>query len=377
MEKLKVMVVVGTRPEIIRLSEVIKAIDKYFNLVLVHTGQNYDYTLNEIFFEEFGLKAPDYYLDAPGKHLGETVGNIISKTYEVIQQEKPDALLVLGDTNSCLAAYSAKRLKVPIFHMEAGNRCFDFNVPEEINRRVVDHVSDVNLAYTENARRYLMNEGIKNDFLYVTGSPMKEVLFKNMKSIDASNALEKLGVEENKYFVVSAHREENVDIPKNFESLMNSLNAVAEKYQMPIIFSTHPRTAKRIKESGIELNPLIRNLEPLGFFDYVNLQKHAYCVLSDSGTIPEESDILNFPGISMRTSTERPEALDAGSIVLGGINERDILNSIELAVNAKEERSENLVRDYKDTNVSLKVVKIIQSYYNIVNMRTWKKDVNK
>ena len=377
MEKLKVMVVVGTRPEIIRLSEVIKAIDKYFNLVLVHTGQNYDYTLNEIFFEEFGLKAPDYYLDAPGKHLGETVGNIISKTYEVIQQEKPDALLVLGDTNSCLAAYSAKRLKVPIFHMEAGNRCFDFNVPEEINRRVVDHVSDVNLAYTENARRYLMNEGIKNDFLYVTGSPMKEVLFKNMKSIDASNALEKLGVEENKYFVVSAHREENVDIPKNFESLMNSLNAVAEKYQMPIIFSTHPRTAKRIKESGIELNPLNRNLEPLGFFDYVNLQKHAYCVLSDSGTIPEESDILNFPGISMRTSTERPEALDAGSIVLGGINERDILNSIELAVNAKEERSENLVRDYKDTNVSLKVVKIIQSYYNIVNMRTWKKDVNK
>ena len=215
MEKLKVMVVVGTRPEIIRLSEVIKAIDKYFNLVLVHTGQNYDYTLNEIFFEEFGLKAPDYYLDAPGKHLGETVGNIISKTYEVIQQEKPDALLVLGDTNSCLAAYSAKRLKVPIFHMEAGNRCFDFNVPEEINRRVVDHVSDVNLAYTENARRYLMNEGIKNDFLYVTGSPMKEVLFKNMKSIDASNALEKLGVEENKYFVVSAHREENVDIPHN------------------------------------------------------------------------------------------------------------------------------------------------------------------
>ena len=379
MEKLKVMTVVGTRPEIIRLSAVLNKLE-HSNAIehtLVHTGQNYDYTLNEIFFEEFGLKAPDYYLDAPGKHLGETVGNIISKTYEVIQQEKPDALLVLGDTNSCLAAYSAKRLKVPIFHMEAGNRCFDFNVPEEINRRVVDHVSDVNLAYTENARRYLMNEGIKNDFLYVTGSPMKEVLFKNMKSIDASNALEKLGVEENKYFVVSAHREDNVDIPKNFESLMNSLNAVAEKYQMPIIFSTHPRTAKRIKESGIELNPLIRNLEPLGFFDYVNLQKHAYCVLSDSGTIPEESDILNFPGISMRTSTERPEALDAGSIVLGGINERDILNSIELAVNAKEERSENLVRDYKDTNVSLKVVKIIQSYYNIVNMRTWKKDVNK
>lgn len=373
MKKLKVMVVVGTRPEIIRLSETIKAIDKYFDLVLVHTGQNYDYTLNDIFFKEFGLKNPDYYLDAPGKHLGETVGNIISKTYEVIDKEKPDALLVLGDTNSCLAAYSAKRLKVPIFHMEAGNRCFDFNVPEEINRRVVDHVSDVNLAYTENARRYLINEGIKNDFLYVTGSPMKEVLYKNMESIDKSDALKKLDLQEKKYFVVSAHREENIDIPKNFECLMNSLNCVAEKYNMPIIFSTHPRTAKRIKESGIKLNSLIRNLEPLGFFDYVNLQKHAYCVLSDSGTVPEESDILNFPGISMRTSTERPEALDAGSIVLGGINERDILNSIELAVNSREARIDNLVKDYKDTNVSLKVVKIIQSYYNIINARTWKK----
>lgn len=373
MEKLKVMVVVGTRPEIIRLSETIKAIDKYFNLVLVHTGQNYDYTLNDVFFKEFGLRNPDYYLNSPGKNLGETVGNIIAKTYEVIDKEKPDALLVLGDTNSCLAAYSAKRLKVPIFHMEAGNRCFDFNVPEEINRRIVDHVSDVNLAYTENARRYLINEGIKNDFLYVTGSPMKEVLYKNMKSIDSSNVLSRLNLEHNKYFVVSAHREENIDIQKNFESLMSSLNKVAETYNMPIIFSTHPRTAKRIKKSGIKLNPLIRNLEPLGFFDYVNLQKHSYCVLSDSGTVPEESDILNFPGISLRTSTERPEALDAGSIVLGGINERDILNSIELAVNSKEERTDNLVRDYKDTNVSLKVIKIIQSYYNIVNSRTWKK----
>lgn len=373
MEKLKVMVVVGTRPEIIRLSETIKAIDKYFNLVLVHTGQNYDYTLNEVFFKEFGLRNPDYYLNAPGKNLGETVGNIIAKTYEVIDKEKPDALLVLGDTNSCLAAYSAKRLKVPIFHMEAGNRCFDFNVPEEINRRVVDHVSDVNLAYTENARRYLINEGIKNDFLYVTGSPMKEVLFKNMDSIDKSDVLSRLDLKDRGYFVVSAHREENVDIPRNFESLMNSLNKVAETYNIPIIFSTHPRTAKRIKESGVKLNPLIKNLEPLGFFDYVNLQKHSYCVLSDSGTVPEESDILNFPGISMRTSTERPEALDAGSIVLGGINEKDILNSIELAVNSKEEREDNLVRDYKDTNVSLKVVKIIQSYYNIVNNRTWKK----
>jgi len=374
MNKLKVMVVVGTRPEIIRLSEVIKAIDKYFELVLVHTGQNYDYTLNQVFFEEFGLKEPDYYLDSPGKHLGETVGNIISKSYEVINEVKPDALLVLGDTNSCLAAYSAKRLKVPIFHMEAGNRCFDFNVPEEINRRVVDHVSDVNLAYTENARRYLINEGIKNDFLYVTGSPMAEVLTKNMENINKSNILEKLNLKEKDYFVVSAHREENIDIDKNFEKLVNTLNKVAETYGKKIIFSTHPRTAKRIKEKGVKFNDLIINMEPMGFFDYVNLQKHAYCVLSDSGTIPEESAVLNFPGITLRNSTERPESLDAGSMVLGGINERDVLNAIEIAVNSYVDGRENPVKDYRDTNVSLKVVNIIQSYYNIINERTWKKN---
>lgn len=373
MEKLKIMVVVGTRPEIIRLSEVIKAIDKYFNLILVHTGQNYDYTLNEIFFEEFGLKKPDYYLNSPGKNLGETVGNIIAKSYEVINKEKPDALLVLGDTNSCLAAYSAKRLKVPIFHMEAGNRCFDFNVPEEINRRVVDHISDINLAYTENARRYLINEGIKNDFLYVTGSPMAEVLNANMKSIDNSKILEKYNLKEKDYFVVSAHREENIDLDDNFAKLVNSLNKVAEIYQKKIIFSTHPRTAKKIKEKDIKFNSLIENIEPLGFFDYVALQKHAYCVLSDSGTIPEESSILNFPGVSLRTSTERPEALDGGGIVLGGINERDILNSISIAVDSFKENKENSVKDYRDINVSEKVVKIIQSYYNIINDRIWKK----
>lgn len=373
MEKIKVMVVVGTRPEIIRLSEVIKAIDKYFNLVLVHTGQNYDYTLNQVFFEEFGLKEPDYYLDAPGKNLGETVGNIIAKSYEVIERENPDALLVLGDTNSCLAAYAAKRLKTPIFHMEAGNRCFDFNVPEEINRRVVDHISDVNMAYTENARRYLINEGIKNDFLYVTGSPMAEVLIKNMNSIDNSDILNKLNLKEKDYFVVSAHREENIDIDKNFEQLVNSLNKVAETYNKRIIFSTHPRTKKMLEKKNIKFNPLISNLEPMGFFDYVNLQKHSFCVLSDSGTIPEESSILNFPGVSLRNSTERPEALDAGSIVLGGINERDILNSIELAVNSFTPDKENPVKDYRDINVSEKVVKIIQSYYNIVNERIWKK----
>lgn len=373
MKKLKVMVVVGTRPEIIRLSEVIKAIDKYFELVLVHTGQNYDYTLNQVFFEEFGLREPDFYLSSPGKNLGETVGNIIAKSYEVISEVKPDALLVLGDTNSCLAAYSAKRLKVPIFHMEAGNRCFDFNVPEEINRRIVDHVSDVNLAYTENARRYLINEGIKNDFLYVTGSPMKEVLYSNMVSIDKSDILKRLNLKEKDYFVVSAHREENIDNDKKFFALVESLNAVAEKYGKKIIFSTHPRTAKRIKENNVKFNDLIVNMEPMGFFDYVNLQKNAFCVLSDSGTIPEESAILNFPGVSMRNSTERPEALDAGSIVLGSVNKRDLLNAIELAVNSYVDGKENPVKDYRDINVSEKVVKIIQSYYNIINERVWKK----
>ncbi len=373
MKKLKVMVVVGTRPEIIRLSSTIKAIDKYFELVLVHTGQNYDYNLNEVFFKEFGLKEPDYYLDSPGKHVGETVGNIIAKSYEVISEVKPDAMLVLGDTNSCLAAYSAKRLKVPIFHMEAGNRCFDFNVPEEINRMVVDKVSDVNLAYTENARRYLINEGIKNDFLYVTGSPMAEVLTENMNSIQESDILKKLNLKEKDYFVVSIHREENIDIDKNFEQLVEALNAVAKEYKKPIIFSTHPRTAKRIEAKNIKFDDLITNLEPLGFFDYNALQQKSFCVLSDSGTVPEESAILNFPGISLRTSTERPEALDAGSIVLGGINKRDILNSIELATNSFVEGTINPVKDYRDLNVSMKVVKIIQSYYNIINQRTWKK----
>lgn len=373
MKKLKVMVVVGTRPEIIRLSEVIKAIEKHFELVLVHTGQNYDYTLNQVFFENFKLREPDYYLSSPGKHVGETVGNIISKSYEVIDEVKPDALLVLGDTNSCLAAYSAKRLKVPIFHMEAGNRCFDFNVPEEINRRIVDHISDVNLAYTENARRYLINEGVKNDFLYVTGSPMAEVIKANLKNIEESNILEKLDLKEKKYFVVSAHREENIDNDKKFMELTNSLNEVAKKYKMPIIFSTHPRTAKKIKSMGIKFDPLIQNLEPLGFFEYNALQKNAYCVLSDSGTVPEESAILNFPGVSLRNSTERPEALDAGSIVLGNVNIRDIIGAIELAVNSHIAGQINPVKDYRDENVSIKVVKIILSYYNIINERTWKK----
>ena len=373
MEKIKVMVVVGTRPEIIRLSSTIKAIEKYFELVLVHTGQNYDYTLNEVFFEEFGLRKPDYFLDAPGENLGETVGNIIAKTYGVIEKEKPDALLVLGDTNSCLAAYSAKRLKVPIFHMEAGNRCFDFNVPEEINRRVVDHLSDINLAYTENARRYLIAEGKRDDSVYVTGSPMAEVLMDNIEKIDNSDVIGRLKLEKYNYFVVSAHREENIDMDKKFESLVNSLNKIAKVYKKPVLFSTHPRTAKKIKEKGIVFDPLVINSKPLGFFDYVKLQKYAFCVLSDSGTVPEEAAIMNFPAVSMRNSTERPEALDAGGIVLGSVNERDLINSIELATQSFQKDRENPVGDYRDLNVSEKVVKIIQSYYDIVNERTWNK----
>lgn len=373
MKKLKVMVVVGTRPEIIRLSEVIKAINKYFELVLVHTGQNYDYTLNQVFFDEFKLPEPNYYLESAGKNLGETVGNIIARSYELIQKVNPDAFLVLGDTNSCLAAYSAKRLKIPIFHMEAGNRCFDFNVPEEINRRLVDHMSDINLAYTENARRYLIAEGKNDDSVFVTGSPMTEVLAKNTDKIDSSNILEKLNLKENDYFVVSAHREENIDNDEKFNDLVESLNTVAETYGKKIIFSTHPRTKKKIKEKEIKFNDLIINLEPLGFFDYVKLQKHAFCVLSDSGTVPEESAVLNFPGISMRDSTERPEALDAGSIILGSVKKDNLISSINLATESHTANRANPVHDYKDTNVSLKVVNIIQSYYNIINKRTWGK----
>lgn len=373
MKKSKVMIIVGTRPEIIRLSETIKKCRKHFDTVLVHTGQNYDYNLNEVFFKDFKLKAPDYFLETPGKNLGETVGNIIGKTYDIIKSEKPDALLILGDTNSCLSAYSAKRLKVPVFHMEAGNRCFDLNVPEEINRKVIDHISDVNLAYTENARRYLINEGIKNDFLYVTGSPMTEVLIKNLENIEESQVLENLKLKKKNYFVVSAHREENIDIDENFVNLVDSLNAVAEKYNKPIIFSTHPRTMNKIKEKNIKFNSLINNIEPLGFFDYVKLQKEAFCVLSDSGSMPEEKAVLNFCGVSIRTSTERPEALDAGCLVLGGIDKQNIINAINISVSSFVENSCNPVKDYRDLNVSDKVINIIHSYIGIINKRTWKK----
>ena len=372
--RLKVMTIVGTRPEIIRLSEVIRCLDRYFNHILVHTGQNYDYKLNQVFFEELNLREPDYYLDAVGKDLGETMGNIISKSYEVLQKEQPDALLILGDTNSALSAISAKRLKVPIFHMEAGNRCFDENVPEETNRRIVDHISDINLPYTEHSRRYLLSEGIKKERVFVTGSPMAEVMAKNLDRIEQSSVLEQLNLKEKQYILVSAHREENVDIEEHFYSLMNAINGIAETYQMPVIYSTHPRSLKRIKDRGFQFSPFVRNLEPFGFLDYNKLQRNAYCVLSDSGTLSEESAMLSFPGVLIRTSTERPEVLDKGTVIIGGITEEDIRSAIDLSV-AMFEAKEPVaaVPDYQDTNVSVKVAKIIESYVKIINRLVWNK----
>lgn len=375
MTKLKVMTIIGTRPEIIRLSEVIKACDRYFNHILVHTGQNWDYTLNQVFFEDLGLREPDYYLNAAGAHLGETMGNIIAKSYEVLLQEKPGALLILGDTNSALCAIPAKRLKIPIFHMEAGNRCFDQNVPEEINRKIVDHISDINLPYTEHSRRYLLAEGIRKEHIFVTGSPMTEVLQKNMGKILQSKVLEKLGLEPGKYILVSAHREENIDNEKNFFSLMNAVNSIAQKYQMPIIYSTHPRSWKRIEERGFKFHPLIRQLKPFGFFDYNKLQLNSFCVLSDSGTLSEESAILGFPAVIIRTSTERPEVLDKGTVVIGGITERDIGQAVELCREMWEIGEKTvLAPDYADANVSVKVVKLIQSYTKLVNKFVWGKE---
>jgi UDP-N-acetylglucosamine 2-epimerase (non-hydrolysing) len=375
MNKLKVMTIVGTRPEIIRLSETIKKMDKYFNHILVHTGQNWDYTLNQIFFEDLGIREPDYYLNSVGKNLGETIGNIIAKSYDILEKERPDALLILGDTNSALSAISAKRLKVPIFHMEAGNRCFDQNLPEEINRKIVDHIADVNLPYTEHARRYLIAEGYRKEHIYVTGSPMTEVLKKYEGKIQNSKIIEKLGLEKGKYILVSAHREENIDNEKNFLSLMTAINDIAEHYKMPVIYSTHPRSKNIIEKRGFKFHPLVKTLRPFGFFDYNKLQLNAYCVLSDSGTVPEEAAILGFPAVSIRTSTERPEALDKGAIVLGGIKKEDILQAVELCRNMWE-NSEPVtpVTDYLDTNVSVKVIKIIQSYTKIVNKVIWRKE---
>lgn len=375
MNRLKVMTIVGTRPEIIRLSEIIKKMDIYFNHILVHTGQNWDYTLNQIFFEDLGIREPDYYLNSIGKNLGETIGNIIAKSYDILEKEKPDALLILGDTNSALSAIPAKRLKVPIFHMEAGNRCFDQNLPEEINRKIVDHIADVNLPYTEHARRYLLAEGYRKEHIYVTGSPLTEVLKKHEDKIHNSRVLEKLGLEKGNYILVSAHREENIENENNFFSLMSSINAIAERYKIPVIYSTHPRSENIIQKRRFEFHPLIRNLKPFGFFDYNKLQLNAFCVLSDSGTVPEEASILGFPAVSIRTSTERPEALDKGTIILGGIKTEDVLQAVELC-RSMWDNSEPVasVADYIDINVSVKVIKIIQSYTKIVNKVIWQKD---
>ncbi|CAA7603151.1 UDP-N-acetylglucosamine 2-epimerase (non-hydrolysing) [Acididesulfobacillus acetoxydans] len=374
MKKLKLMTILGTRPEIIRLSEVLKACDRYFEHVLVHTGQNWDYTLNQVFFEELGLRAPDHYLETVGSHLGETMGNIIARSYEVLQREKPDALLILGDTNSALSAISAKRLKVPIFHMEAGNRCFDQNVPEEINRKIVDHISDINLAYTEHSRRYLLAEGIRREHIFVTGSPMPEVLQKQKERIEGSDVLERLGLEPDHYILLSAHREENIDRESSFLSLMSAINNIAERYGLPIIYSTHPRSRKFIAERGFKFHPLVRNLPPFGFLDYNKLQREAFCVLSDSGTLSEESAVLGFAGILLRTSTERPEVLDKGTVLIGGIRAEEVEQAVELARAMQENQEPTvLAPDYVDENVSVKVVKIVQSYAKIVDRVIWGK----
>ncbi len=374
MKKLKLMTVLGTRPEIIRLSEVMKCADRYLDHVMVHTGQNYDPALNEVFFRDLELRAPDHYLAAVGADLGETMGQIIAKSYKVLQAEKPDALLVLGDTNSALAAVSAKRLKIPIFHMEAGNRCWDWNVSEMINRKIVDHIADINLPYTENSRRYLLSEGIDGKTVFVTGSPMREVLAAHREQIDQSDVLERMGLEKGRYLLVSAHREENIDLEENFLSLMTAINHMAEVYGVPVIYSTHPRSRKFIEARHFQFHPLVRNVTPLGFLDYVHLQQNALCVLSDSGTLSEESAMLGFCGVLIRTSTERPEALDSGTVVIGGITSQSVAQAAELAIamqRTNEPRA--LPPDYEALNVSAKVVKLIQSYTPIVNETVWLK----
>ncbi len=374
MSRIKLMTVFGTRPEIIRLSCILKKCDEYFNHVMVHTGQNWDRNLNQVFFEEFGLREPDHYLGVAGENLGRTLGNVISRSYEIMLEEKPDAVLVLGDTNSCLSVIPAKRLKIPVFHLEAGNRCFDENLPEEINRRIVDHTSDVNLCYTEHARRYLLSEGVKKEQIYVVGSPMREVLDANIDRIENSGVLERLGLERGGYILLSAHREENIDNEKNFFELMNAVNAMAGTYSMPVIYSTHPRSRKFIEQRGFVFHPNVRSLEPFGFADYNCLQKNAYCVVSDSGTIPEEADYFKFPAVSIRTSTERPESLEKGNFIIGCITAEQVLQAVDLAVAMHQNGDDGAsVSDYSDANVSTKVVKIIQSYVGIVNRMTWRK----
>lgn len=377
--KLKLLIIVGTRPEIIRLSEVIKKCRTYFDTILAHTGQNYDYSLNEIFFHDLHLDNPEIYLNAVGKNLGETMGNIIARSYELMEEIKPDAVLVLGDTNSCLSVIGAKRLHIPIFHMEAGNRCKDECLPEESNRRIVDIISDVNMAYSEHARRYLIDCGLPQERIYVTGSPMAEVLHKNLDEIQASKILEKLGLTKRNYILLSAHREENIDTEKNFYSLFHAINKIAETYDMPILYSCHPRSRKRLEVSGFLLDRRVIQHEPLGFHDYNCLQMNAFAVISDSGTLPEESSFFTsighpFPAVCIRTSTERPEALDKACFILAGIDEQGLLQAVETAVAMNTQADYGIpVPDYIEENVSTKVVKIIQSYTGIVNRMVWRK----
>ena len=378
-EKLKLMIIVGTRPEIIRLSEVIKKCDKYFNIVLVHTGQNYDYELNEIFFKDLKLRKPDYQLYCAGKDLGETQGNILNETYKLMVKEKPEAVLVLGDTNSCLSAINAKRLHIPLFHMEAGNRCKDEMLPEETNRRIVDVISDVNLPYSERARDYLIEMGFPKERIFVTGSPMTEVLDKNIDKINKSTILKKLGLKKNGYILLSAHREENIENEKNFLSLFNAINALAKEYNMPILYSCHPRSDKMLKQRNFKLDKRVKKHEPLGFIDYNNLQMNAFCVVSDSGTLPEESSYFlsinkPFPAVCIRTSTERPEALETGNFILAGIEEKSLLQAVEVATQMNNNKEYGTsVLNYKDNNISNKVVKVIESYSSIISKTIWKK----
>lgn len=379
--KLKLLIIVGTRPEIIRLSAVITKCRRYFDTILAHTGQNYDYNLNGVFFRDLKLSAPEVYLDAVGENLGETCGNIIARSYTLMAEIRPDAVLVLGDTNSCLSVIGAKRLHIPIFHMEAGNRCKDECLPEETNRRIVDIISDVNMAYSEHARRYLSECGLPKERTYVTGSPMAEVLHANLEEIRASDIHTRLGLEKGKYILLSAHREENIDTEKNFTSLFKAINGMAEKYDMPILYSCHPRSRKRLEASGFELDKRVIRHEPLGFHDYNCLQMYAFCVVSDSGTLPEESSFFTsvghpFPAVCIRTSTERPEALDKACFILSGIDEKGLLQSVDTAVEMNKNGDFGIpVPDYIEENVSSKVVKIIQSYTGVVNKTVWRKDI--
>lgn len=373
---MKVMTIVGTRPEIIKLSRVISELDQHVTHILVHSGQNYDYELNGIFFSEMGIRKPDYFLEAVGESVAHTIGNVIAKADDVLAKELPDALLLLGDTNSCLAAIAAKRRKIPIFHMEAGNRCFDLRVPEEINRKIVDHISDINMTYTEHARRYLLAEGLRPETVIKTGSPMKEVLAHHRGQIDTSDVLARLNVSQGEYFVVSAHREENVDSDANFSNLLQSLTAIAERHDRPVIFSTHPRTRKKLEETGTAgLDRRIQFLKPLGFPDYIKLQMNAACVISDSGTITEESSILGFPAVTIRQAHERPEGMDEGTLIMCGLEAKTVLKSIEIVMTqfAESSRMFKIVGDYDSDNVSHKVLRIIMSYTDYVNRNVWKK----